>query len=81
MPRKPRQQGRGSKKEERDPIADYKEWSDHRYDPGYFTGGRLPPGVRAMQKMLSTRDKRVLLFIIVGVLAVLFAGRIWAWFR
>ena len=29
-----------------DPIEQYKEWVDHRYTPGYYLGGRVPPGVR-----------------------------------
>ena len=26
-----------------DPFRDIREWQDHRYDPGYFTGGRVHP--------------------------------------
>jgi len=26
-----------------DPIARLMEWQDHRYDPGYFLGGRIHP--------------------------------------
>jgi hypothetical protein len=26
-----------------DPFADLREWQDHRYDPGYFLGGRIHP--------------------------------------
>lgn len=36
----------------RDPdgaISRYKEWVEHRYDPGYYLGGRLPPLIRALQ--------------------------------
>ena len=32
---------------EGDPFADLKEWQDHRYDPGYFTGGRIHPLLKA----------------------------------
>jgi len=28
---------------EGDPLAEIKEWQDHRLDPGYFTGGRIHP--------------------------------------
>jgi hypothetical protein len=36
-----------TKRKRRDgPIADYIEWSQHRYDPGYYLGGRLPPHLR-----------------------------------
>lgn len=30
-------------------ISRYKEWVDHRYDPGYYLGGRLPPLTRVLQ--------------------------------
>jgi hypothetical protein len=62
---------------ERDPIADYKEWTEHRYDPGYFTGGRLPPGIRGMQALFSTRERRVLFTIIVIVVVGAVAWRLW----
>lgn len=26
-----------------DPLGKYREWLDHRYDPGYFLGGRIHP--------------------------------------
>jgi hypothetical protein len=26
-----------------DPFERIREWQDHRYDPGYFTGGRISP--------------------------------------
>jgi len=29
-----------------DPAPDYTEWIKHRYDPGYYTGGRIPPYLR-----------------------------------
>jgi hypothetical protein len=32
---------------DRDPFHDIREWQDHRYDPGYFTGGRIHPLYRA----------------------------------
>jgi hypothetical protein len=31
------------KRRREDPFAEIKEWQDHRYDPGYFTGGRIHP--------------------------------------
>jgi hypothetical protein len=30
-----------------DPFADMREWQDHRYDPGYFLGGRIHPILKA----------------------------------
>ena len=52
-----------------DPIGDYVEWTEHRYDPGYYTGGRIPPGIRGLA--FSARDQRilgVLIFVAVVVL-------------
>ena len=31
--------GRGPK----DPFGTYIEWADHRYDPGHYLGGNIPP--------------------------------------
>jgi hypothetical protein len=57
---------KGDAREERDPIADYKEWADNRYNPGYFTGGRFPPVLRAYQKIFSKpRDKRIMLALLI----------------
>jgi hypothetical protein len=30
-----------------DPFHDIKDWQDHRYDPGYFTGGNIHPLLKA----------------------------------
>ncbi len=30
-------------------ISRWKDWLDHRYDPGYWLGGRLPPLMTALQ--------------------------------
>ncbi len=35
-----------AEKEEFDSFADWREWLDHRYDPGYFLGGRIHPMFR-----------------------------------
>ena len=72
---------REPKHEKRDPIADYQEWSDHRYDPGYFTGGRLPPTIRAYQNILKPREKRVLLILLMIAGAVMVLGAIWPLLR
>ena len=73
--------GDAPREKEGDPIADYREWTDHRYDPGYFTGGRLPPTVRAYQKILKPRDKRVLLILLMIAGLVMVLGAIWPLFR
>ena len=36
----------GKRRARRDPFADYVEWSDNRYNPGYYLGGNLPPYLR-----------------------------------
>jgi hypothetical protein len=33
--------------EDTDPFRDVKDWQDHRYDPGYFTGGNIHPLLKA----------------------------------
>jgi len=33
--------------DEPDPFADYIEWAEHRYDPGYYLGGNPPPHLRS----------------------------------
>ena len=35
------------KRPREDPFAEIKEWQDHRYDPGSFTGGRIHPMYRS----------------------------------
>src|SRR5262245_40312788 len=42
-----------------DPIAEYREWSENRYNPGYWTGGKVPPSVR---RLWSTGDRRAVGF-------------------
>jgi hypothetical protein len=43
-------------KNRRDPIADYVEWTEHRYDPGHYLGGNLPPDLR--KSSLSPKGRR-----------------------
>ncbi len=31
------------RRKDNDPFHDIREWQDHMYDPGYFTGGRIDP--------------------------------------
>src|SRR3954468_7261843 len=42
--------------DEPDPFADYIEWAEHRYDPGYYLGGKLPPHLRSAS--LGPRARR-----------------------
>jgi hypothetical protein len=48
------------------PIENYIEWSKHRYDPGHYLGGTLPPHLR--KDSLGPRARRL-----VGLL-LLFSG-------
>ena len=58
-----------------DPIGDYVEWTEHRYDPGHCSGGHLSPATRSMQRLFSSRDKRVLLVVIIVAVIVVSALR------
>jgi hypothetical protein len=40
-----------------DPIGDYVEWTNHRYDPGYYLGGNIPPLLR--KATLGPRARRL----------------------
>jgi hypothetical protein len=42
----------------RDPIADYIEWTNNRYNPGYYLGGNVSPFLRASR--LSPRSRRLM---------------------
>ena len=64
------------KKNPDDPIGDYVEWTEHRYDPGHYTGGRLSPFMRSLQGLFSSREKRVLLVVIIVVVIVVIALRL-----
>ncbi len=62
------------RQEEDDPIARYVEWTEHRYTPGYYLGGRMPPTIRALQG--GGRAGRMLgsLLIVLGLLDLLFVA-------
>ena len=55
------------------PFADYIEWTQHRYDPGYYLGGNLPPHLR--KGSLGRRARR-LSGALLGFSAVM--GAAWA---
>ena len=40
---------KGHRREPPDPAPEYRDWANHRYTPGYFVGGRLPPWVKGWQ--------------------------------
>ncbi len=50
-----------------EPFADYLEWIEHRYDPGYYLGGNLPPHLR--KASLGPRARR-LAGILLGIMAL-----------
>ena len=43
------------RKRDDDPIGDYIEWSNNRYNPGYWLGGRVPPHFK---DRLTPKDRR-----------------------
>ena len=53
----------------KDPFADYIEWTQHRYDPGYYLGGRIPPHLR--RTSLGRRGRR-LSAVLLGTVALSF---------
>jgi hypothetical protein len=58
------------------PIENYIEWSKHRYDPGHYLGGTLPPHLR--KNSLGPRARRLsglfLLFSGLGSVLLSFAA-------
>lgn len=54
MPKRDEGEERGKP---RDPIADYVEWTNNRYNPGHFLGGNIPPYLR--KSGLGPRARRL----------------------
>ena len=50
-------------KQKKDCVEELKEWQAHQYDPGYFTGGRMPVWMK------STGQPKILglIFLIQGL--------------
>jgi hypothetical protein len=46
-----------SKHKPDDPIGDYVEWTEHRYDPGHYLGGNVSPFLR--KSRMSPRVRRL----------------------
>ena len=57
--------------EDNDPFRDVKDWQDHRYDPGYFTGGNIHPLLKARR---PNKYGYVLILSGLGFLFVAFFG-------
>jgi len=64
-------------RDRQEPIQDYIEWTQHRYDPGYYVGGRLSPFMRNMQKLWSPPEKRRLRVVLAVMFLVLMSVIIW----
>jgi hypothetical protein len=64
------------RKDERDPIADYIEWTEHRYTPGYYLGGRIPPHLNKSRLGPKGRRNGGILLLIGGTVGG--AGLIWS---
>jgi len=58
------------RKEWRDPFADYIEWTQHRYDPGYYLGGRIPPHLRKANLGWKGRRNAGVLLLVSGALGL-----------
>jgi hypothetical protein len=41
--------------EENNPIVQYQEWAEHRYDPGHWLGGNTPPSTKGFYSGLNRR--------------------------
>jgi len=68
-------------RDRQDPIQDYVEWTQHRYDPGYYVGGRLSPFMRNMQTMWSRREKRAVLVLLAVIFLVVMSAIVWRWLK
>ena len=57
-----------------DAVGDYQEWAANRYNPGYWTGGRVPPVVKSVW---STKDRKLVgwMFIASSVFGMGYALR------
>jgi len=62
------------KRGERDPIETYREWAEHRYNPGHWLGANVPPDVRGLW---SPRDRKRLGSLYVGTCAIGMAIAVW----
>jgi hypothetical protein len=54
---------------EPDPFHEIREWQDHRYDPGYFLGGRVHPILKG-----SRPNPYGFVLIVSGLVSVFFFG-------
>jgi hypothetical protein len=52
-----------------DPFHDIREWQDHRYDPGYFLGGRIHPILKG-----SRPNRYGYVLIVSGLISIFLLG-------
>ncbi len=63
---------RNQKDQPPDPAPELREWNEHRYDPGYYLGGNLPPATRWLQRAAGPVDKVLLgLYLLIPLLPVI----------
>jgi hypothetical protein len=57
-----------------DPIAEYQEWAENRYNPGHWLGANIPPSVK---NLWSTKDRRWLgsLYVLASAVGMWLAAR------
>lgn len=50
-----------------DPFGTYVEWAEHRYDPGHYLGGTIPPHLR--KSALGPRARRFsgIMLVVTGI--------------
>jgi hypothetical protein len=48
-------------------INDLEEWMEHQYDPGYWTGGNIPPHIKYVKRPSH------LILVLLGALIMIFS--------
>ena len=54
-----------------DPAPELTEWNLHRYDPGYYLGGKLPPTVRWYQRAAGPIERSLIGMLLLFYVPVL----------
>ena len=57
-----------------DPAPDYTEWTQHRYDPGYWLGGRIPPHLKRQSGGAGRRNPYGILLLLSAITTLIYAG-------
>jgi hypothetical protein len=60
-----------------DPIREYTEWAEHRYDPGHYLGGTLEPHLR--KNALGPRARRNAGWFLAVIALMTSAGALLSW--